>query len=90
MAYRFFEVVYMYTVAKANSYILNNKDKVNPRYRLKYHFMPPIGWMNDPNGLVKYKNEYHIFYQFYPYDSVWGPMHWGHAKSIDLIHFKSI
>jgi beta-fructofuranosidase len=80
----------MYTVAKANSYILNNKDKVNPRYRLKYHFMPPIGWMNDPNGLVKYKNEYHIFYQFYPYDSVWGPMHWGHAKSIDLIHFNDL
>lgn len=80
----------MYTVAKANTYILNNKDKVNPRYRLKYHFMPPIGWMNDPNGLVKYKDEYHIFYQFYPYDSVWGPMHWGHASSNDLIHFKNL
>ena len=80
----------MYTVDKANTYILNNKNKVNPFYRLKYHFMPPIGWMNDPNGLVRVIDEYHIFYQFYPYDSVWGPMHWGHTMTKDFIHFSDL
>ena len=71
---------------KANDYIKKNKDKVNQLYRLKYHMMPPVGWMNDPNGLVFKDNQYHLFYQFYPYDSQWGPMHWGHFKSKDLIN----
>ncbi|MFQ7059052.1 MAG: glycoside hydrolase family 32 protein, partial [Turicibacter sanguinis] len=53
--------------------------------RLKYHMMPTVGWMNDPNGLIQYKGDYHLFYQYYPYDDVWGPMHWGHATSKDLL-----
>ena len=75
---------------KANDYIKNNKDKVNQLYRLKYHMMPPVGWMNDPNGLVFKDNQYHLFYQFYPYDSKWGPMHWGHFKSKDLINYTDM
>lgn len=75
---------------KSNDYIDQEKEKVNKEYRNKYHLMPPVGWMNDPNGFVYYKGEYHLFYQFHPYDSVWGPMHWGHAKSKDLIHWEQL
>lgn len=57
-------------------------------YRLKYHFMPPIGWMNDPNGFVQFDGEYHLFFQFNPYSSTWGPIHWGHATSKDLVIWK--
>ncbi|HEA31003.1 MAG TPA: glycoside hydrolase family 32 protein [Leeuwenhoekiella sp.] len=53
-------------------------------YRPQYHFSPEAHWMNDPNGLVFYKDTYHLFYQYYPEDTKWGPMHWGHATSKNL------
>lgn len=62
----------------------------NNRYRLNYHLMPTSGWMNDPNGFVYFKGYYHIFYQYYPYDSQWGPMHWGHARSKNLIDWERL
>ena len=77
-----------YSLENANEFISINAKKVNKSYRLKFHMMPPIGWMNDPNGLIKYKEQYHIFYQYYPYDSKWGPMHWGHFVTKDLIEYK--
>ncbi|MGT2637314.1 glycoside hydrolase family 32 protein [Streptococcus ratti] len=77
-------------IDKANQYIQKHKSEVNSCYREKFHAMGPIGWINDPNGFVYYRGEYHLFYQFYPYDSVWGSMHWGHSKSKDLIHWEEL
>jgi len=56
--------------------------------RNQYHFSPVSGWMNDPNGLVFHEGVYHLFYQHYPDDKVWGPMHWGHAISTDLLNWE--
>ena len=58
------------------------------KYRPQYHFSPDSAWMNDPNGMVYYDGEYHLFYQYYPDSTVWGPMHWGHAISTDLVHWE--
>lgn len=58
------------------------------KYRPQFHFSPPEKWMNDPNGLVYHKGVYHLFYQYYPDDIVWGPMHWGHAVSKDMISWQ--
>jgi fructan beta-fructosidase len=57
-------------------------------HRPQYHFSPETAWMNDPNGLVYHQGVYHLFYQYYPSDIVWGPMHWGHATSTDMIHWE--
>lgn len=60
------------------------------QYRPQYHFSPDSMWMNDPNGMVYYEGEYHLFYQYYPDSNVWGPMHWGHAVSPDMVHWEHL
>ncbi|GGH15500.1 glycoside hydrolase family 32 protein [Mucilaginibacter phyllosphaerae] len=60
------------------------------QYRLQAHFSPKAHWTNDPNGMVYYKGTYHLFFQYYPDATIWGPMHWGHAVSKDMIHWKQL
>jgi fructan beta-fructosidase len=61
---------------------------LNEQHRPQVHFSPAAHWINDPNGMVYYKGIYHLFFQYYPGSTVWGPMHWGHATSKDLIHWQ--
>jgi beta-fructofuranosidase len=82
---------HMASVKKANQALAQATELVvDDTFRLGYHVMPPAGWMNDPNGLIYWKEEYHVFYQHYPYEPKWGPMHWGHAKSKDLVSWEHL
>jgi len=66
------------------------KESNNEKFRPIYHFTPEEAWMNDPNGMFYLDGEYHLFYQFYPDSTVWGPMHWGHAISKDLTNWEHL
>lgn len=64
------------------------EEKLTEELRPEFHLSSRIGWMNDPNGFSFYNGEYHLFYQYHPYSLHWGPMHWGHAVSHDLLHWR--
>ncbi|MGG0449668.1 GH32 C-terminal domain-containing protein [Priestia megaterium] len=70
--------------------LADNTGYYQEKYRNQFHFSPEANWMNDPNGMVYYNGEYHLFYQYYPYGTTWGPMHWGHAVSTDLVKWKHL
>jgi len=73
---------------KAREYEAEKEKNISDAERPIMHLTPRVGWMNDPNGFSYYDGQYHMFYQYHPYRAVWGPMHWGHAVSKDLLHWQ--
>lgn len=72
---------------KAREYERFNRERVRDMLPV-FHVTGGTGWINDPNGFSLYKGEYHLFFQYYPYDVSWGPMHWGHVKTTDFISWE--
>ena len=75
---------------KAREYEVKYSAMIRDEERPQFHLSPRVGWMNDPNGFSVYKGQYHIFYQYHPYTTQWGPMHWGHAVSDDCLNWKDL
>jgi fructan beta-fructosidase len=89
--FKFFIVLIFFTLVTSCFPVTESStDWLDEKYRPQYHYSPKSGWMNDPNGLVYYEGEYHLFYQYNPDSTVWGTMHWGHAISTDMIHWEEL
>lgn len=73
---------------EARAFEAQYAEKISQEERPVFHVTPAVGWLNDPNGFSLYRGEYHLFHQYHPYDLCWGPMHWGHLKSTDLIRWE--
>lgn len=76
------------TLREARKYEEASEKLIPPEERPDFHLAVRTGWMNDPNGFSYYNGKYHMFYQYHPYEAKWGPMHWGHAVSDDLLHWE--
>ena len=75
---------------KAREYEKNKQKEISFEEKPVFHITPPIGWMNDPNGFSFYDGKIHLFYQYHPYTREWGPMHWGHSVSEDMISWETL
>lgn len=71
-----------------NTIFAQSNSTVKEPHRPVIHFTPKANWINDPNGMLYHNGIYHLFFQYHPFSSVWGPMHWGHATSRDMINWK--
>jgi len=72
----------------ARKYEIEHEKTIKSTDRPCFHLSSRVGWMNDPNGFSYYNGQYHMFYQYHPYNAAWGPMHWGHAVSNDLLSWE--
>ena len=72
---------------RARDYEEEHSAAISAAERPAYHLTPYVGWMNDPNGFSFYHGKYHLFYQYNPYATHWGPMHWGHFTTKDFIRW---
>lgn len=72
---------------KAREYEQNDLNRTNSS-KPSFHVTTPVGWLNDPNGFSVFQDKYHLFFQYYPYDTKWGPMHWGHCTTTDFVKWE--
>lgn len=77
-------------LTEARAYEQEKINEIDETLRPQFHAVVPIGWMNDPNGFSVYNKEYHLFYQYHPYSTEWGPMHWGHFKTKDFVKWERL
>ena len=83
-------MTHLEALAKAEQYQSKMAKIAKKSYwKPQYHISAPANWINDPNGFCYFNGEYHVFYQYHPYSSQWGPMHWGHVASKDLVNWKT-
>jgi fructan beta-fructosidase len=86
-----FSFIILLIVFSSDAFSQSDSTKIyHEPFRPQVHFSPQAHWMNDPNGMVYYNGIYHLFFQYYPGGTTWGPMHWGHAESRDMIHWKQL